>query len=74
MYPKELLNRLYRYLEANTGKVDRFNRLETVREFLRLYEDGLDWTEIEEHLKHGCTCQEASGEEKKKILEYLQKD
>jgi len=74
MYLIDLLGRVNDYLEGTISKVDKYNRIETVREFLRLKEDGLSWTEIKQHLEEGCHCEEASGEEKKKILEYLNKD
>lgn len=68
-YLVNLLRKLHFFLEGNTGQIDKFNRLETLREFLRLYEDGLTWLEIRQHLESGCHCQEVTGKRAKDLLE-----
>ncbi|GAI68964.1 unnamed protein product [marine sediment metagenome] len=64
----EMLKQVYDYL-LEGGRVARVNSLEGLKEFLRLYEDGLTWKEIKHHLKYGCSCKELKGEEAKRALE-----
>lgn len=56
----EVIKALYEYLEwrIKDHKADKYNELERIREFLRLYEDGLGWQTIKDHLEKGCHCEE----------------
>lgn len=72
-YQNILIKRVYDYLEVESRKRIYKSALafeiESLREFLRLYEDGLSWEEIKNHLKFGCDCKEIKGKEAKKALQ-----
>ena len=71
MLEQEMLKQIYDYLldsESGKNEVRQINSIGGLREFLRLYEDGLTWKEIKDHLEKGCHCKELKGEEAHQAL------
>lgn len=61
MKQEELLKRVYDYLDSEEKPFDlAWDRIKRIREMLSLFEDGLTWEAIKNHLENGCNCEEVT--------------